>query len=118
MSHEQSTLIKDDLLVLKTSAIQQTGTVTSTGVAIGPTGLVKAVIVVSVVAIGGTLDVHLEDHDDNAGGTDIPSAVFPQIIATGIYELYFRTVQKYVRYVGIVGTAAVTWEMFVTTVEK
>jgi hypothetical protein len=118
MTHEQTTIIKDEELVLKSSALQGVGTVTSVGKAIGPTGLVKAVINVTVVASNGTLDVHLEDHDDDAGGTDIPNAVFSQITAVGLYELYFRASQKYVRYVGIVGTAAVTWEMFVTTPEK
>jgi hypothetical protein len=112
-------IIKDDELVLKSSGLQGSGTVTSTGVAIGPTGLVKAVIIVSVVASGGTLDVHLEQSLLlGSGYADIPNAVFTQITAAGIYELYFRATEKYTRYVGVVGVNNVTWEMFVTTAEK
>jgi hypothetical protein len=121
MSHEQSTIIKDDELVLKSSGLQGVGTVTSAGKAIGPTGLVKAVINVTVVASGGTLDVHLEESSDDAVAdayADIANAVFSQITAVGIYELYFRAAEKWSRYVGVVGTAAVTWEMLITTAER
>lgn len=114
MSHEQSTIIKDEELVLKSDALQGAGSVNGTGIGMGPTAGVKAVIVVSVVAAGGTLDVHLEESDVlGSGYADIANSAFSQILAAGIYEQEFRASKKYVRYVGTVGVNDVTWQMLV-----
>jgi hypothetical protein len=112
-------LIKDDLLVLKASAhVEAVGSTNCTGIAAGPTGLVKAVILVTLVDSGGTLDAHLEESADDSSYTNIANATFTQITAAGVAELCFRAAQKYVRLVYTVGTAAVTFEAFLTTIEK
>lgn len=114
-------VIKDDNLVLRTSALQSAGAAANTGIAAGPCGAVKAVIIVSVVASGGTLDVHLESSSDNAASdayADISHSAFTQITATGIYEQIVTLPEKWVRAYGTVGTNDVTWEMFLTTIEK
>jgi hypothetical protein len=106
-------ITKDDEAVLKSSGLQGAGSVNGTGIAIGPTGLIKAIIIVSVVVSGGTLDVHLEESDTlGSGYADIPNAVFTQLTAAGQSNpLFFKATKKYVRYVGTVGTNNVTWEM-------
>jgi hypothetical protein len=107
-------ITKDDELVLKSSGLQGAGSANGTGKAIGPTGLVKAVIMVSAVASGGTLDVHLESSSDDAATdayADIPNAAFTQITAVGVYELFFKSAEKWVRYAATVGTNNVTWQM-------
>ena len=115
-------LIEDSLLVLKSSAhVEAVGSTNCAGIAVGPSGLVKVVILVTVVDSGGTLDAHLEHSSDDAVAdayADIYGAIFQQISAVGVYEIWTRLPEKYVRLVYTVGTAAVTFKAFITTPEK
>jgi hypothetical protein len=113
-------VIKDAELILRASAAA-TAVVDGTGKAIGPTGLVKAVVVVSALASGGTLDISIQQSSDDAVADAYATiATFPQITAVGTYELPFRATEKYVRYktTAVHGTESITYEVFVTTVEK
>lgn len=111
-------IIKDDLLVLRASAAA-TATVNGTGQPIGPTGLVKAVVLVTALATSGTLAISIQQ-DDALGGSYETIASFPVIIAVGTYELPFRASKKYVRYstTAVHSTESITYEILVTTVEK
>ena len=114
-------IIYDAELSLRASASQAIGSANGTGKAIGPTALVKCVVKVTSVGTGGTLDVHLEQSSDDAVAdayADIANAAFSQVSAVGLYEMYFRAAEKWVRCVGAAGTDAVTWECFITTAEK
>jgi hypothetical protein len=118
MSHEQSTIIKDELLILRASAAA-TAVATGTGLPIGPTGLVKAVVNVTALATSGTIAVSIEESDTlGSGYTTVAS--FPVIAAVGLYELPFRATKKYVRYetTAVHSTESITYEILVTTVEK
>ena len=118
MSHEQSTIIKDELLVLRASSAA-TAVVDGTGLPIGPTNLVKAVVNITALATGGTLAISIQESDVlSSGYTTITS--FPVLIAVGLYELPFRATKKYVRYstTAVHSTESITYEILVTTVEK
>ena len=117
MSYE-SKVIKDELLILRASAAD-TAVVTGTGIPIGPTGLVKAVVNVTALAAGGTIAVSIEESD--ALESDYTTvASFPVIAAIGLYELPFRATKKYVRYetTAVHGAESITYEIVVTTREK
>jgi hypothetical protein len=119
MSHEQSTIIKDELLVLRASAAG-TAVVDGTGIPIGPTNLVKAVVNITALATGGTLAISIQESDVLASGY-VSIAAFPVVLAAvGLYELPFRASKKYVRYstTAVHGTESITYEILVTTVEK
>ena len=110
-------IIKDDLLVLRASAAA-TSTQTGTGKAIGPTGLAKAVVIVSAITSTPSIVVDIQE-DDALGGSYATVATFPAITAVGTYELPFRANKKYVRYLSTHGDAdSITYETFVTTAEK
>jgi hypothetical protein len=106
----------DSELALKTSALQSAGSANGTGIAAGPCGSmpVKLVVIVSVVASGGTLDVHLEDAAADTGYADLDNSTMTQITAVGRYEQLVWLPKKWVRIVSTVGTASVTWEAFLT----
>lgn len=110
-------IIQDDELILRAAAAA-TATVDGTGKAIGPTGLVKAVVIVSALASGGTLDISIQQSSDDDAYATI--ATFPQITATGVYELPFKATKKYVRYstTAVHGTESITYAIYVTTAEK
>jgi len=117
MSYE-SKVIKDENLILRASAAA-TAVVTGTGLPIGPTGLVKAVVNVTALATSGTIAVSIEESDTlGSGYTTVAS--FPVIAAVGLYELPFRATKKYVRYetTAVHGTESITYEIVVTTREK
>jgi hypothetical protein len=112
-------IIKDAELILKSSGVQQIGSENGAGLKVGPTGSVKAVIIVSDVGSGGTLDVQLEESDDDGDGDPYAALVIlPQIVEAGVKTQNFRSEKTYVRRASTVGTDAVTWEMFITTAEK
>lgn len=50
-----------------------------------------------------TLDVKLQDSDDNTTFTDITGATFAQKTAAGNEEIHFRTNKRYVRAVATIG---------------
>lgn len=113
-------IIMDDDLVLRAAAAA-TATVNGTGKAIGPTGLCKAIVIVSALAAGGTLAISIQQSSDDASADAYATiASFPTISATGIYELYFKATEKYVRYstTAVHGTESITYGVYVTTVEK
>jgi len=114
----------DALLVLRSSGSQGVGTETGTGLDLRNDALVKAVCHVTVVGASGTLAAHLEGSDDDSTYYDIPGGVSldpadgAAIDAVGKYEIYVKTAFRYVRIVGVVATAAITWESFLATAER
>lgn len=106
----------DDELTLRTSAAA-TATVNGTGKAIGPTGVVKAFVVVTALATSGTLDISIQQSSDD-GDSDAYAtiATFPQITAVGVYELPFEATEEYVRYstTAVHGTESITYGVYVT----
>ncbi|MCK5127908.1 MAG: hypothetical protein KAR42_16745 [candidate division Zixibacteria bacterium] len=115
----------DALCVLRASALQASGdTETGTGIELGPTDVVKAICHVTVVESGGTLAPHLEG-SETLDGTyyDIPGGVFLDptdgaiIDAVGQYEIYVKTDFEFIRVVGVVATADVTWECFLAVAD-
>lgn len=91
----------------------RTATVTGTGVDLAPyaaTGDINIKIVADVGTVTGTtptLDIKIQDSDDNSSFSDITGATFTQITATGAgaVEIHTRTAKRYIRAVGtIAGT--------------
>jgi hypothetical protein len=117
MSHEQSTIIKDEELILRALAAA-TASVDGTGLAIGPTGLVKAVVRTTVLTSGASLAIAIQE-SDTLGSGYATIASFPAITAIGIVELPFRATKRYVRYSCVAADAkSVTYEILATTAEK
>jgi len=109
----------DAELTLRTSALQGSGAAANTGIAVGPTGLVKARVDASVIAAGGTLDAHLEESDTlGSGYADISGATFTQITAVGVSEIFFKAAKKYVRIYGTVGVANFPWAAYIGQANK
>ncbi|OQB57136.1 MAG: hypothetical protein BWX98_01625 [Candidatus Aminicenantes bacterium ADurb.Bin147] len=115
MSHEQSTIIKDEELILRALAAG-TASIEGVGKAIGPTSLVKAVVRVTAVAATPSIVVEIQESDDDS--TYATVATFPAITAAGIFEQPFRAAKKYVRYKSTHADAdSITYEVLVTTPE-
>ena len=119
MSHEESTIIKDEELVLRALAAG-TASADGTGKAIGPTSLVKAVVRVTAITATPSIVVEIQQSsDDGVGDAYATIATFPAITAAGIYEQVFRASEKYVRYKATHGDAdSITYEVLVTTPER
>jgi len=119
-----SNVIHDALNELRASGSQSAGTEYGTGKALGPTQLVKAVAIVTAVESGGTLTLNLQGSDDDSTYYDIPGSNFLDpadgavIDAVGKYEVYCKTGFRYVRTKGVVATAAITYQVLLTTPEK
>lgn len=112
-------VIKDDELILRTLAAA-TAVVTGTGKLIGPCGLVKAVINVTALATSGTLAISIQG-GLTLDGTYYDLVIAPVISAVGVYEVYFRSpTYGYIRYetTAVHSTESITYEIFVTSVEK
>jgi hypothetical protein len=115
----------DALCVLRASALQASGdTETGIGIKLGPTGLVKGVLHVTVVESGASLAAHLEGSATLDGSYyDIPGGVFldpadgEDVDAAGQYEIFIKTEFPFIRVVGVVSTDDVTWECFLATAE-
>ncbi len=106
---------KDDELILRASAAA-TAVVTGTGIKMGPTGLVKAVINVTALATSGTIAVSIQG-GLTLGGTYYDLVIFPVISAVGVYECWFDSKDYlYVRYetTAVHGTESITYEIFIT----
>jgi len=106
---------KDDNLVLAASAARTTE-LTGTGIAIGPTGLCEAVVIVTALAATPTITPHIQQSSDD-GSVDAYAdvAVGPDISAVGIYRIPFRATEKYVRaFVEVADADSITYEIFVT----
>jgi hypothetical protein len=74
-----------------------------TGVLIGK-GLYTAwLIITAVTGTTPTLDVHLEESDDNSSYTDVVGGVFPQKNAVGRTSIRFQATKKYLRVVSATG---------------
>lgn len=111
-------IIKDDDLILRALAAA-TATVDGTGIAAGPCGLTKAVVNVTALATSGTLAISIQGSDTlGSGYADL--VTFPTISAVGVYERYFKTSYKYIRYstTAVHSTESITYEVFLTTPEK
>lgn len=111
---DNTVLQKDDELSLAASAAR-TSTLTGTGKAIGPTGLVEAVVVVTSVTSTPTITLHVqESSDDGSVDTYADVAVSVAITAVGVYRVPFIATDKYVRaYVVHGDTDPITYEVFV-----
>lgn len=120
---ETTTLIKDANLVLEASSAK-TSTTTGTGIAIGPTGLVEAQIVVSTYADTPTIQVKIQQ-SDSLNGTYTAfadqiasSAAIAPVAATDckIYRLPFIATKAYVRaYITHSDSDSITYGIYVTT---
>lgn len=119
MFHEQSTIIKDEELILKALGAETVDT-NGTGKAIGPTGLAKAVVRVTSITATPSVVIHIQESSDNGVGDAFADvAVMPAIAAVGIFEIPFRAAEKYVRYSSVHADAdSITFEVLVTTPEK
>jgi hypothetical protein len=119
MAHEESTIIKDEELILRTLAAG-TASAEGTGKAIGPTSLVKAVVRVTAKTATPSIVVEIQESaDDGAVDAYATIATFPAITAVGIFEQPFRATKKYVRYKATHADAdSITYEVLVTTVER
>ncbi len=109
--------VKDKELALKTSAAETSST-NGAGKDLGPSGLVRAVVLVTAVSgTSPTLDLTFADSPDNSTFTDKMS--IPQITATGEYEAYFKANQRYTRYESTLGgtSPSFTYEIFITPVK-
>jgi hypothetical protein len=91
----------------------RTATVTGTGVDLAPyvntvnTNLKIVADVGTVTGTTPTLDIKIQDSDDNSSFSDITGATFTQITATGAgaVEIHTKTNKRYIRAVGtIAGT--------------
>jgi len=90
-----SDVIKDALAVLKTSGVIADGN--GTGILVGPTKVIKAVVLITAVSgTDPTLDLKIQDSDNDS--TYYDNVILPQITAVGKYVAYFKTNRKYVRY--------------------
>jgi len=96
---------RDDLALLKASGAEGSST-NGTGQLIGPTGLVE--IVIHVTAKSGTsptLDLAFEQCT-TLGGSYAAVVKYPQITAVGVYRLFAKFTQAYVRYASTIGGSA------------
>ena len=111
-------VIKDDLVILRALAAA-TAVATGTGQNVGPTGLVKAVVNVTALATSGTLAISIQG-SIAVGGTYYDLVIFPVIAAVGVYEAVFRSSYAWIRYdtTAVHSTESITYEIFLTTVEK
>lgn len=115
----------DALCVLRASALQAAGdTETGIGVKLGPTGLVKGVLHVTVVGTSASLAAHLEGSATLDGSYyDIPGGVFldpadgEDVDTAGQYEIFIKTEFPFIRVIGVATTEDVTWECFLATAE-
>lgn len=111
----------DALAVLRASASQAVGSENGDAVQLGPTKIIKANIVVTVVGSSGTLDAKLQGSTTESGTYyDIPGGQFLDptdgaiIDAVGKYEIFVQTDFDWIRTVGTVATAAITWQCFLS----
>lgn len=88
---------------------------TVNGASIDTAGYDEACVVLSVgtVASTGTLNVKIQDSADNSSWADVSGAAFTAVADTGdnqaqiaMLKLNGNTVRRYIRVVGVVGTAA------------
>lgn len=93
---------------------------TTTGAKVDVLGFEVLVVLEAGVCTGaGTLNVHLEESDDDVTWTDVTSAVFAQVAAATdelTYTLEYSGGKQYVRAVAVVANAACTFG--VTVVKK
>jgi hypothetical protein len=116
MAHINSTIIKDDELILRASAAA-TSTQTGTGIKMGPCQLVKAVVHVSALTSTPTISVAIQQGTGDTGYSTV--ITFPDITAVGLYEVYFKTTEAWVRYLATHSDSdSITYEIIVTTAEK
>lgn len=119
-SMETSNLVYDALAELfAQAAITTSGN--GTGKKLGPTDVVKVVVIVSAVSgTSPTMDIHFEQAPDDSTYTDIPGGAMAQITAVGVYVIYLKVTDYWLRHVVAVGgtTPSFTTWIFVTTSDK
>lgn len=110
----------DALAELRASSSQAAGTENGTAKDIGPTGLIKAVSIITAVGSSATLTLKLQGSSDNVTFYDIPGTGFLDptdgavMDAVGKYEVFFQTSFRYIRHVSVVANAAITHQVFLT----
>ncbi|HDR67997.1 MAG TPA: hypothetical protein ENN61_02980 [Bacteroidaceae bacterium] len=78
--------------------------------------------IVTEVGTDGTLTLNLQGSSDNSTFYDIPGSNFLDpsdgdvIDAVGKYEVFFKTDFRYIRTKAVVATAAITHQVFLTTI--
>jgi hypothetical protein len=111
----------DILSQLRALATQPASTETGEGKDIGPTGLVRGVVQITVAG-GTTLTVYLEGSDDDSTYYRIPGTDFRDpddgevMDETGIYEVFFKTAYRYVRAISVAAGGAFTHGIFVNKI--
>ena len=116
--------IYDALAALRASGLQGTGTENGDSIDLGILGLVRAVVSVSVVESGASIAIKIQGSSDDSTFYDLPGGVFldpsdgAAIDAVGEYEIYIKSALRYFRVVGVVATAAITWECYLTKAFK
>ena len=113
----------DVLSELRGSALQSTGTESGDGKDLGPTDLIRAVAVVTVVESGATLTEKIQGsatedgtYYDIPGGSFLDPADGAVIDAIGIYEIYIKTAFRWLRSVSVVATDEITHQVLLTAV--
>lgn len=120
MSEEKTNLQYDEDLVLAASAAR-TASFTGTGIAVGPTGLVFAVIIVSVLTSGASLVPAIQQSSDDAvadayAAVPVGGGLAAAITATGVYVIPFNASEEYVRLVVTpADSKSVTYRSFITS---
>lgn len=110
-------IIYDSELELRAAAAI-TSSANGTGKYVGPTTLIKAVVIVSAKSgTNPTLDIHFEESNDDSSYSDCAGAILDQITAVGVYEVYLKTAFKYLRAVWAVGgtNPSFTTQILLTT---
>lgn len=117
--------IYDALADLRAEASMDAGSENGDGKDLGPLALVRAVCSMTVVTATGTLTLKLQGSDtENGTYYDIPGSGFLNpadgavMGAVGEYEVYVKTAFRWIRTVGVVANAAITWECYLTKAFK
>lgn len=76
------------------------------GVKVGKGWMTGWLRVSAVTGTAPTLDVHLEESDDDSTYTDIPGGAFPQMTAAGMKSIQVKATKPYVRVVSATGGTA------------
>lgn len=113
----------DVLAELKALGLQPTGTENGNGKDLGPTKLIRAVAVVTVVESGATLTQKIQGSATEDGTYyDIPGGSFLDpsdgavIDAVGIYEIFIKTAFRWLRSVSVVANDDITHQVLLTAV--
>lgn len=113
----------DVLSELRASGLQPVSTENGDGKDLGPTDLIRAVAVVTVVESGATLTQKIQACATESGTyLDVPGGSFLDpsdgavIDAVGIYEIFIKTALRWLRVVSVVAGDEITHQVLLTAV--